>query len=73
MAGERIDVDQIPGRLAALELRGDRAFGRARAVHLDGDAGFLGEGLAVGLVIGGHGVAAPVDQHQFLGLREGAG
>src|SRR3546814_12340673 len=47
--GERIDVEQVPGDLAALGLGGDGAFGGAGSVHLHGAAGFLLERLAIGL------------------------
>jgi hypothetical protein len=49
--GERVGVDEIPGRLAALELRRDGAFGRTGSVLLDGDARRLEKRLAERLIV----------------------
>ena len=63
---ERVGVDEVPGRLAALELRRDGAFGRPGAVLFDRDAGLLEERLPKGLIIGLDRVAAPIDENELL-------
>ncbi|MNU90175.1 hypothetical protein D3C71_800320 [compost metagenome] len=64
-----LDVDHVPARLAAGQLRADGAFGRAGSVDAHLDAGVLGEGVGPRRAERVQGVAAPVDHHQRLVRR----